>query len=65
MAADDDEGRDALLVQVELDLAGVEDALRRLDDGRYGRCDGCGEALDDELLARRPTAVRCGTCQPA
>ena len=62
--ADDDETRQALLEVVERDLAGVEEALRRLDDGRYGRCDGCGATLDDDLLARRPTAWRCPDCDP-
>ena len=43
---------------VERDLADVETALTRLDDGTYWTDEVTGEALDDELLATRPTARR-------
>jgi RNA polymerase-binding transcription factor DksA len=36
----------------------IDDALRRLDDGSYGRCDVCGEAIPDEVLADDPVARR-------
>jgi RNA polymerase-binding transcription factor DksA len=49
----------AELAEVEADLAGVESALRRLDDGSYGRCEVCGQAIDDAELASRPTARAC------
>ncbi len=47
------------LADVEADLAGVEAALRRLDDGTYGRCEVCGGPVDDADLAARPTATTC------
>ena len=43
---------------VERDLADVEAALGRLDDGTYWTDEITGEPLDDELLAARPTARR-------
>jgi RNA polymerase-binding transcription factor DksA len=43
---------------VERDLADVEIALERLDAGTYWSDEDTGEPLDDELLARRPTARR-------
>jgi RNA polymerase-binding transcription factor DksA len=50
---------DALdLDAVERDLADVESALSRLDDGTYWTDEISGELLDDELLAERPTARR-------
>ena len=50
---------DALdLDAVERDLADVESALSRLDDGSYWTDEISGEPLDDELLAERPTARR-------
>lgn len=49
----------AELADVEADLAGVEDALRRLDDGTYGRCRVCGAPVDDADLAARPTTRTC------
>jgi hypothetical protein len=46
---------DQLLDEVEL-------ALTRLDDGTYGRCVTCGQAIDDTELATRPTTRSCGEC---
>jgi hypothetical protein len=43
---------------VESDLAAVDVALARLDSGEYWRDEVTGALLDDELLARRPTARR-------
>jgi RNA polymerase-binding transcription factor DksA len=40
------------------DLAGVESALRRLDDGSYWTDEVTGAALSDELLAVNPVARR-------
>ncbi len=40
----------------------VEQALGRLDDGTYGRCEACGEPIDDERLAELPIVRTCGAC---
>lgn len=42
----------------------VEQALSRLDDGTYGRCAICAEAIDDAHLAEVPTARTCEACAP-
>ena len=44
---------------VEAELADVELALRRLDDGTYGRCEVCDGAIDDARLAEAPAARFC------
>jgi hypothetical protein len=46
------------LDRVERDLAGVEAALTRLDDGTYWTDEITGQPLDDELLATDPVARR-------
>lgn len=46
------------------DLADVEIALRRLDEGTYRIDEVTGEALPAELLASRPTARRAGGALP-
>jgi len=46
------------LDRVERDLAGVEAALPRLDDGTYWTDEVTGQPLDDELLAADPVARR-------
>ena len=55
-APDDDILR---LEAIEADLAGVDAALRRLDEGSYGACEVCGAALNREVLERDPLAERC------
>ncbi|GAA4215159.1 MULTISPECIES: TraR/DksA family transcriptional regulator [Microbispora] len=38
-------------------------ALRRLEDGGYGRCVDCGSAVPEGRLEARPEAARCVQCQ--
>lgn len=51
-----------LLADVSRTLDAVEAALGRLDDGTYGRCDGCGGPIGDGAMADDPLARRCSTC---
>ena len=54
-----DPGRPSLdLDRIERDLAGVEAALARLDDGTYWTDEVTGERLADDLLAADPVARR-------
>src|SRR5258708_7495239 len=52
----------ALLSQARAQLGRVDAALSRLDDGRYGQCETCGQPIGPERLAARPTATRCIDC---
>lgn len=47
------------LAGVEAELADVERALQRLDEGTYGTCKVCGGAIDDERLAAEPATAFC------
>jgi DnaK suppressor protein len=40
-------------------------ALRRLEDGTYGKCEGCGQEIPFERLEARPTARLCVNCKQA
>ena len=46
----------AILEGLELDLAEIEAALQRLDDGTYGVDEVTGEPIDPERLEAFPTA---------
>ena len=46
------------LDRIALDLADVEIALERLDEGTYWTCEVTGEPLPDDLLAADPVARR-------
>ena len=44
-------------------LAQVEDALKRIADGSYGICRGCGQLIDSARLRALPAASLCFPCQ--
>jgi RNA polymerase-binding transcription factor DksA len=46
----------AILEQLELDLAEIEAALQRIEDGTYGVDEVTGEPIDPERLDAVPTA---------
>ncbi len=46
----------AILEQLESELAEIEAALRRIDDGTYGIDEVTGEPIDPERLEALPTA---------
>lgn len=43
----------------------VEAALVRLDEGRYGSCETCGEPVGAERLEALPTTRFCRSCASA
>lgn len=45
------------------ELRDVEDALRRIQEGRYGECIDCQGPIGLERLQANPTARRCIECQ--
>jgi RNA polymerase-binding transcription factor DksA len=47
------------LSDIGAELASVETALRRLDDGSYGACEICGASLEATMLERDPLTTRC------
>lgn len=54
--------------QFQRDLAeteAVKAALHRLDNGQYGDCVACGEAIALQRLLVQPAALRCAHCQAA
>jgi DnaK suppressor protein len=51
--------------QMLTQLAEVERALAKLDDGTYGSCDVCGGEIPAGRLEVHPWAVRCVACATA
>jgi len=43
-------------------LEKVEDALKRMAEGRYGMCTSCGNQIPFARLRARPYAPTCVTC---
>jgi DnaK suppressor protein len=55
----------ALIRQVRLHLAEIDAAVKRLDAGTYGTCEGCGRLIGEGRLAARPVARTCIKCAVA
>lgn len=53
----------AVSVSHSEELARVRKALQRFDDGTYGICEVCGEAIGEARLEANPCARRCIECQ--
>jgi len=55
---------DISLVQSKTDmLHKIEDALGRLEKGRYGNCSECGGEISERRLQALPFAIRCKSCE--
>lgn len=46
-------------------LAQIDLALKKMDEGSYGRCEACEEEINPARLRAHPFAVRCTRCQEA
>jgi DnaK suppressor protein len=55
----------SLIEQLRAQHADVTKALRRLDDGTYGKCERCGREIPIERLEAIPTASLCVSCKQA
>jgi RNA polymerase-binding transcription factor DksA len=53
---------EALAGELKDALAEVEAALARVDNGTYGRCARCGQAIGPARLEAMPAAQLCITC---
>ena len=55
----------SILEQVEAELADVEHALERLENGTYGTCEACGRPIDEARLEAQPATRFCVEDQAA
>ncbi|MEV3979835.1 TraR/DksA family transcriptional regulator [Nonomuraea sp. NPDC050227] len=53
----------AMLTVATAQRRAVTEAIRRLDEGAYGRCVDCDEPVPEGRLEARPEAARCVPCQ--
>ena len=52
------------LIQMKAEtLNKINEALARLDEGRYGHCYECGDEIAEARLRALPFAVRCKDCE--
>jgi RNA polymerase-binding transcription factor DksA len=55
----------AMVARDVAEIGEVERALRRVEDGSYGRCIDCDEPIPAARLHAYPAAARCIRCQEA
>ncbi|MEU8320320.1 TraR/DksA C4-type zinc finger protein [Nonomuraea sp. NPDC048881] len=53
----------AMLTVATAQRRAVTEAIRRLDEGAYGRCVDCDQPVPEGRLEARPEAARCVPCQ--
>lgn len=53
------ENNKAILKQLETRLGEVNDALKKIDNGTYGKCSVCGEPIEKDRLEANPAATTC------
>ena len=41
----------------------IDIALKKIEEGNYGECEGCGELISEKRLMARPVAVLCILCK--
>jgi DnaK suppressor protein len=51
-----------LVAGAELDIAVIDKALERIEDGSYGTCMRCGQPIGVDRLKARPAAELCIDC---
>lgn len=59
---ENDEVVDAIGDETQQSIREITQALRRLEDGTYGQCERCGEAIAPARLEALPEATRCINC---
>ena len=53
----------SILVNQQALLTEVEDALKRIEDGTYGKCVNCGQPIPEKRLEAMPWAARDVKCE--
>lgn len=53
------EKEESIVASLEQQIADIDAALARIDDGSYGRCVVCGKDIGEERLAGRPATPYC------
>ncbi len=50
---------ESIAERLDAELADIERALAKLDDGAYGTCEACGQPIDEARLEANPEARFC------
>jgi RNA polymerase-binding protein DksA len=56
---------DKLTEKERIKLQEIGEALKRIDEGVYGKCVQCGRTIDEKRLVAIPEAKKCIVCKSA
>lgn len=59
---EDDESLEGQAALISREIASVNRALLRIEQGRYGECVRCGDRIAPKRLEARPEAALCFAC---
>ena len=59
---EDDDPLDGQIVVLDRQILSARGALARIEDGNYGECASCGEAIAVKRLEAEPDAALCIDC---
>lgn len=65
---DEDEervNRESVRASLAAQLMRVDAALDKMEQGKYGACERCGNGIDAELLTADPESALCRLCKQA
>ncbi len=60
--AEDFEERSAIVDTLGKRLRDTQDAMKRIEDNKFGKCETCGDAIEEERLDVNPSARKCMIC---
>ena len=44
-------------------MAKIQEAMKRIENGTFGICDGCGGEIEEKRLIARPVTALCIDCK--
>ena len=56
---EDFEGRSGMVTTLQARLSDVDSALKKIEEGTYGKCEVCGEKIEENRLEANPSAKTC------
>lgn len=59
---ENDEVLNALESEAKIEIQLLSNAITKIDNGNYGYCEGCGDAINEKRLAVQPAAIKCINC---
>lgn len=60
---EDELRNESLLNTLSSELENIDKAVEKVDEGQYGKCDVCGNAIEEKRIEFNPEATLCASCQ--